>query len=197
MRRNIRILGCICLGLIGIFLLYKLLTPKKQLNWRDFPCYKNGIPENGVLLINGKKYELPVFKAPDSDSQLCPRNLKTVDETLTVHADSGCTDWEIVLNDSSLVFDWEFSDKQENVKSSEGKSECLIGKDYFTQYKKERVTGAKPYVLVYNINLVEAKDTVLHFYYYNCSEQEKPITEWHANYHLAIELKFKNTKITA
>lgn len=98
------------------------------------------------------------------------------------------------MNDSSPVFDWEFSDKQENVKSSEEKSECLIGKDYFTQYKKERVTGAKPYVLGYNINLVEGKDTMLHFHYYNISEQEKPIAERHANYHLQIELKFKYTK---
>ena len=189
MRRNIRILGCICLGLIGIFLLYKFLTPKKQLNWRDFPCYKNGIPENGVLLINGKKYELPVFKAPDSDSQLCPRNLKTVDETLTVHADSGCTDWEIVLNDSSLVFNWDFPNKQEGVKSRKARKEYRAPMD-------SKIKGAEPRVLIYNINLVEAKDTVLHFYYYNCSEQEKPITEWHANYHLQIELKFKDTKAT-
>ena len=188
MRRNIRILGCICLGLIGIFLLYKLLAPKK-LTWKDFPRF-NGYTPQKVLLINGDKYELPVFKAPDSDSQLCPRNPKTVNETITAQADTARTDWEIVLNDSSLVFNWDFPNKQEGVKSSKARKEYLAPMD-------SKIKGAEPRVLIYNINLVEAKDTVLHFYYYNCSEQEKPITERHANYHLAIELKFKNTKITA
>ncbi len=192
MRRNIRILGCICLGLVGIFLLYKLLTPKKQLNWRDFPCYKNGIPENGVLLINGKKYELPVFKAPDSDSQLCPLNLKTVDETINVCVDGERTDLEITLSDSSMVFYWNFDEACCWLDSLTKKFIRLPEPNF-----KEPIEGSKPSLLIYKINLRNAKDTVLHFYYYNIREREKPIAERHANYHLQIELKFKETEATA
>lgn len=190
MRRNIRILGCICLGLIGIFLLYKLLAPKK-LTWKDFPRF-NGYTPQKVLLINGDKYELPVFKNSDfkdSDARLTTRNPKTVNETITVQADTARTDWEIVLSDGSLILNWDFPNKQEGVKSSKARKEYLAPMD-------SKIKGAEPRVLIYNISLVEAKDTVLHFYYYNCSEQEKPITERHANYHLQIELKFKDTKAT-
>lgn len=186
MDRNKRILGYICLLLIGIFLLYKFLGPKEELTWRNFPC-NNYYPKQGILLINGQTYELPIFNNPDTNAQLCPKNLKTVNETLTVHTDTARTDWEIILADSMFYF-WKFSNELVDVKSFE--------------YRKERFSvpvdkvrdGGSSGVLIYKINLVKTKDTVLHFYYYNISQRNKPEAERHANYHLQIELKFKDNK---
>ena len=196
MDRNVRILAGFAVLIISLSLLYKFIPPANSLlTWRDYPCYDDtGYPKHSVILINGKKYDLPIFKNPNLPVHLCPKNLNTFNETIVVNSASADYEWEIVLPDSSIVFYWEFP-KQKNVsRHYDIKREYLIKKEILLK-RKEKVIGAKPCVLVYNINLTEPKDTVLHFYYYNICEQDKPEAERHANYHLQIELKFKDGKV--
>ncbi len=193
MDRNVRILAGFAVLIISLSLLYKFIPPANSLlTWRDYPCDDDGYPKPSVILINGKKYDLPIFKNPNLPVHLCPKNLNTFNETIVVNSASADYEWEIVLPDSSIVFYWEFP-KQKNVsRHYDIKREYLIKKEVLL---KNRVKGAKPCVLVYNINLTSVKDTVLHFYYYNICEQDKLEAERHANYHLQIELKFKDNVI--
>ncbi len=194
MDRNVRILAGFAVLIISLSLLYKFISPANSLlTWRDYPCYDDtGYPKHSVILINGKKYDLPIFKNPNLPVHLCPKNLNTFNETIVVNSASADYEWEIVLPDSSIVFYWEFP-KQKNVsRHYDIKREYLIKKEVLL---KNRVKGAKPCVLVYNINLTSVKDTVLHFYYYNISQYKKPESERHANYHLQIELKFKDAEV--
>ena len=194
MDRNVRILAGFAVLIISLSLLYKFIPPANSLlTWRDYPCYDDtGYPKPSVILINGKKYDLPIFKNPNLPVHLCPKNLNTFNETIVVNSASADYEWEIVLPDSSIYFYWEFP-KQKNVsRHYDIKREYLIKKEVLL---KNRVKGAKPCVLVYNINLTSVKDTVLHFYYYNICEQDKLEAERHANYHLQIELKFKDNVI--
>ena len=195
MDRNVRILAGFAVLIISLSLLYKFIPPANSLlTWRDYPCDDDGYPKSNVILINGKKYDLPIFKNPNLPVHLCPKNLRTINETIVVNSASADYEWEIVLPDSSMVFYWEFP-KQKNVsRHYDIKREYLIKKEILLK-RKEKVIGAKPCVLVYNINLTEPKDTVLHFYYYNISQYKKPESERHANYHLQIELKFKDGKV--
>lgn len=194
MDRNVRILAGFAVLIISLSFLYKFIPPGTGnilLTWRDYPCYDDGYPKRNVILINGKKYDLPIFKNPNLPVHLCPKNLNTFNETIVVNSASADYEWEIVLPDSSIVFYWEFP-KQKNVsRHYDLKREYLIKKEI---HLKNRIKGAKPCVLVYNINLTSVKDTVLHFYYYNISQYKKPESERHANYHLQIELKFKDNK---
>ena len=192
MDRNVRILAGFAVLIISLSLLYKFIPPANSLlTWRDYPCDDDGYPKPSVILINGKKYDLPIFKNPNLPVHLCPKNLNTFNETIVVNSASADYEWEIVLPDSSIVFYWEFP-KQKNVsRHYDLKREYLIKKEI---HLKNRIKGSRPCVLVYNINLTSVKDTVLHFYYYNICEQDKPEAERHANYHLQIELKFKDNK---
>ena len=194
MDRNVRILAGFAVLIISLSLLYKFIPPANSLlTWRNYPCDDDGYPKPSVILINGKKYDLPIFKNPNLPVHLCPKNLRTINETIVVNSASADYEWEIVLPDSSIVFYWEFP-KQKNVsRHYDIKREYLIKKEILLK-RKEKVIGAKPCVLVYNINLTEPKDTVLHFYYYNISQYKKTEAERHANYHLQIELKFKDNK---
>ena len=193
MDRNVRILAGFAVLIISLSLLYKFIPPANSLlTWRNYPCDDDGYPKPSVILINGKKYDLPIFKNPNLPVHLCPKNLSTINETIVVNSASADYEWEFVLPDSSIYFYWEFP-KQKNVsRHYDIKREYLIKKEVLL---KNRVKGARPCVLVYNINLTSVKDTVLHFYYYNICEQDKTEAERHANYHLQIELKFKDNGI--
>ena len=194
MDRNVRILAGFAVLIISLSLLYKFIPPANSLlTWRDYPCDDDGYPKPSVILINGKKYDLPIFKNPNLPVHLCPKNLNTFNETIVVNSASADYEWEIVLPDSSIYFYWEFPKQKGVSRHYDIKREYLIKKEILLK-RKEKVIGAKPCVLVYNINLTEPKDTVLHFYYYNISQYKKPESERHANYHLQIELKFKDNK---
>jgi len=192
MDRNVRILAGFAVLIISLSLLYKFIPPANSLlTWRDYPCDDDGYPKPSVILINGKKYDLPIFKNPNLPVRLCPKNLRTINETIVVNFASADYEWEIVLPDSSIYFYWEFPKQKGVSRHYDLKREYLIKKEI---HLKNRIKGSRPCVLVYNINLTEPKDTVLHFYYYNICEQDKPEAERHANYHLQIELKFKDNK---
>ena len=194
MDRNKRILAGFAVLIISLSLLYKFIPPANSLlTWRDYPCYDDtGYPKPSVILINGKKYDLPIFKNPNLPVRLCPKNLRTINETIVVNFASADYEWEIVLPDSSIYFYWEFPKQKGVSRHYDLKREYLIKKEI---HLKNRIKGSRPCVLVYDINLTEPKDTVLHFYYYNICEQDKPEAERHANYHLQIELKFKDNGI--
>ncbi len=193
MDRNVRILAGFAVLIISLSLLYKFIPPANSLlTWRDYPCDDDGYPKSNVILINGKKYDLPIFKNPNLPVHLCPKNLNTFNETIVVNSASADYEWEIVLPDSSIYFYWEFPKQKGVSRHYDLKREYLIKKEI---HLKNRIKGSRPCVLVYNINLTEPKDTVLHFYYYNICEQDKPEAERHANYHLQIELKFKDNGI--
>ena len=193
MDRNVRILAGFAVLIISLSLLYKFIPPANSLlTWRNYPCDDDGYPKPSVILINGKKYDLPIFKNPNLPVHLCPKNLRTINETIVVNSASADYEWEIVLPDSSIYFYWEFPKQKGVSRHYDLKREYLIKKEI---HLKNRIKGSRPCVLVYNINLTEAKDTVLHFYYYNICEQDKPEAECHANYHLQIELKFKDGKV--
>ena len=194
MDRNKRILAGFAVLIISLSLLYKFIPPANSLlTWRDYPCYDDtGYPKPSVILINGKKYDLPIFKNPNLPVRLCPKNLRTINETIVVNFASADYEWEIVLPDSSIYFYWEFPKQKGVSRHYDLKREYLIKKEI---HLKNRIKGSRPCVLVYNINLTEPKDTVLHFYYYNISQYKKPEAERHANYHLQIELKFKDGKV--
>ncbi len=136
---------------------------------------------------------MPIFKNPNLPVHLCPKNLNTFNETIVVNSTSADYEWEIVLPDSSIYFYWEFPKQKGVSRHYDLKREYLIEKEILLK-RKEFPMGTRPCVLVYNINLTEAKDTVLHFYYYNISQYKKSESERHANYHLQIELKFKDNK---
>ena len=195
MDRNVRILAGFAVLIISLSLLYKFIPPANSLlTWRDYPCYDDtGYPKPSVILINGKKYDLPIFKNPNLPVHLCPKNLNTFNETIVVNSTSADYEWEIVLPDSSIYFYWEFPKQKGVSRHYDLKREYLIEKEILLK-RKEFPMGTRPCVLVYNINLTEAKDTVLHFYYYNISQYKKTEAERHANYHLQIELKFKDNK---
>ena len=193
MDRNKRILAGFAVLIISLSLLYKFIPPANSLlTWRDYPCDDDGYPKPSVILINGKKYDLPIFKNPNLPVRLCPKNLRTINETIVVNFASADYEWEIVLPDSSIYFYWEFPKQKGVSRHYDLKREYLIKKEI---HLKNRIKGSRPCVLVYDINLTEPKDTVLHFYYYNICEQDKPEAERHANYHLQIELKFKDNGI--
>ena len=193
MDRNVRILAGFAVLIISLSLLYKFIPPANSLlTWRDYPCDDDGYPKPSVILINGKKYDLPIFKNPNLSVGECPKNLRTINETIVVNSASADYEWEIVLPDSSIYFYWEFPKQKGVSRHYDLKREYLIKKEI---HLKNRIKGSRPCVLVYDINLTEPKDTVLHFYYYNICEQDKPEAERHANYHLQIELKFKDNGI--
>lgn len=162
MDRNVRILAGFAVLIISLSLLYKFIPPANSLlTWRDYPCDDDGYPKPSVILINGKKYDLPIFKNPNLPVRLCPKNLRTINETIVVNFASADYEWEIVLPDSSIYFYWEFPKQKGVSRHYDLKREYLIKKEI---HLKNRIKGSRPCVLVYNINLTEPKDTVLHFY---------------------------------
>lgn len=170
----------VIIAIAAIFIFTNIQINSRIPSWQKFPCYRPGYPDRNVLLINGKKYDLSIFKS--SDARKIPYNAETVNETVTVEVDKATVDWEIMLAES-VVFIWTFPNQQECIKNYSLKRECFAPREIYY--------GETPCVLVYNMTLTEAKDTVLHFYYYNCSENKKPVNERHINYHLQIALKFK------
>ncbi len=170
----------VIIAIAAIFIFTNIQINSRIPSWQKFPCYRPGYPDRNVLLINGKKYDLPIFKS--SDARNTSHNVETVNETVTVEVDKATVDWEIILA-KPVVFIWTFPNQQECIKNYSLKRECFA--------VRERRDGGSPCVLVYNMTLAEAKDTVLHFYYYNCLENKKPVNERHINYHLQIALKFK------
>ena len=173
----------VIIAIAAIFIFTNIRINSRIPSWQKFPCYRPGYPDRNVLLINGKKYDLPIFKS--SDARKIPYNAETVNETVTVEVDKATVDWEIMLAEPT-PFRWIFPDKQKCIKTYALKSEC-----YEVRKDMELKGASPPCVLVYNMTLAEAKDTVLHFYYYNCLENKKPVNERHINYHLQIALKFK------
>lgn len=179
-KHNRILIKIVCPVIIVLIAIAAIFIFTESPSWKKFPCYRPGYPDRNVLLINGKKYDLPIFKS--SDARNTSHNAETVNETVTVEVDKATVDWEIILAESS-VFIWTFPNQQECIKNYSLKRECFA--------VREKLDGGSPCVLVYNMTLTEAKDTVLHFYYYNCSENKKPVNERHINYHLQIALKFK------
>ena len=182
MKHNRILITIICPVIIVLIAIAAIFIFSEGPSWKKFPCHRPGYPDSNVLLINGKKYDLPIFKSSDADK--CPHNAETVNETVTVEVDKATVDWEIILAEPS-VFIWTFPNQQECIKNYALKRECFAPREIYY--------GETPCVLVYNMTLTEAKDTVLHFYYYNCLENKKPVNERHINYHLQIALKFKQS----
>ena len=183
MKHNRILIKIVCPVIIVLIAIAAIFIFSEGPSWKKFPCRRPGYPESNVLLINGKKYDLPIFKS--SDARNTSHNAETVNETVTVEVDKATVDWEIMLAEPT-PFRWIFPDKQKCIKTYALKSEC-----YEVRKDMELKGASPPCVLVYNMTLTEAKDTVLHFYYYNCSENKKPVNERHINYHLQIALKFK------
>ena len=180
MKHNRILIKIVCPVIIVLIAIAAIFIFTESPSWKKFPCYRPGYPDRNVLLINGKKYDLPIFKS--SDARNTSHNAETVNETVTVEVDKATVDWEIILAESS-VFIWTFPNQQECIKNYSLKRECFAPREIYY--------GESSCVLVYNMTLAEAKDTVLHFYYYNCLENKKPVNERHINYHLQIALKFK------
>ena len=109
MKHNRILITIICPVIIVLIAIAAIFIFSEGPSWQKFPCYRPGYPDSNVLLINGKKYDLPIFKSSDADK--CPHNAETVNETVTVEVDKATVDWEIMLAES-VVFIWTFPNQQ-------------------------------------------------------------------------------------
>ena len=151
MKHNRILIKIVCPVIIVLIAIAAIFIFSEGPSWKKFPCRRPGYPESNVLLINGKKYDLPIFKS--SDARNTSHNAETVNETVTVEVDKATVDWEIILA-KPVVFIWTFPNQQECIKNYSLKREC---------YGPGRIyDGESSCVLVYNLSLIHISEPTRH-----------------------------------